>query len=545
MEDRQANSAVNARKRRLLVALMAFSVGGCATSRDALQSDLSHSGHLPQSVVAGGDVFDTQSDSEHSAFKPTPPVQTVGYDEEQAISSPLRLPLQSAEDETSANEESVDAVSDGDATDEREAGKDAAIELVEPIPLGVASNANVTQQPVSYFVSTALANHPKIRAARNRVAAASNVIPQAKALPDPMVGNTFWPIHSQALQTAGGRVGHQFQLSQGVPWPDKLRTKAAIASREVQMAQAEVDRIEREITEAVRLAYYEVWFATRAIAIIEETRELVDDLTQVAEARYKSGGTQQDVLRAQLETDRLDDQIVGLRKQKEQAQADLAALLQQPITLVPETQDNIGSTNTPQRVDELLGLAEQCSPELRALAWEIQRDRQKQRLAYLQQYPDFNVGMNYSIINDNHDVISPVANGNDNISFVFGVTVPIWREKINAGIREAAHRTSSTAQRLDAERDAIQGKLRRLVAQADALVEQETIYEDRIIPRTEDTLKLSIADYRGKRTDFFTLIETYRELLMFETQLARIEATLAGTIAQIERTVGCPYGGEG
>jgi len=36
------------------------------------------------------------------------------------------------------------------------------------------------------------------------------------------------------------------------------------------------------------------------------------------------------------------------------------------------------------------------------------------------------------------------------------------------------------------------------------------------------------------------LIETYRELLMYETQLARIDANLAGTVAQIERTVGCP-----
>jgi cobalt-zinc-cadmium efflux system outer membrane protein len=52
-------------------------------------------------------------------------------------------------------------------------------------------------------------------------------------------------------------------------------------------------------------------------------------------------------------------------------------------------------------------------------------------------------------------------------------------------------------------------------------------------------LKLSIADYRGKRTDFFSLIETYRELLMFETQLARIDASLAGTLAEIERVVGC------
>jgi len=53
-------------------------------------------------------------------------------------------------------------------------------------------------------------------------------------------------------------------------------------------------------------------------------------------------------------------------------------------------------------------------------------------------------------------------------------------------------------------------------------------------------LKLSLADYRVKRTDFFALIETYRELLMYETQLARIDANLGGTVAQIERTVGCP-----
>ncbi|QEG01494.1 putative outer membrane efflux protein MdtP [Stieleria maiorica] len=547
MEVRQTNPSAKSRKRRLLVVVMAFSVGGCATSRDVLQSDLSHTRQVPRAVANSGNVIDAQDDAEHSAPKIASPVETVGYDEELAISSPLRLALQTEGGEVSGTDdhEAVDEASNEATTDEGEAVKNGSDELAEPISMGVASNVHVTQQPVNYFVSTALANHPKIRAARNRVAATSNVIPQARALPDPKFNNTFWPIQDQALQTAGGRVGHQFQLSQGVPWPEKLSAKAAIASREVQMAQAEVQRIEREITESVRLAYYEVWFATRAITIIEETRELVDDLTQVAEARYKSGGTQQDVLRAQLEADRLDDQLVVLRKQKKQAQADLAALLQQPVSLIPETQQDIGLTNVPKQLDELLGLAEQCSPELRALAWEIQRDREKQRLACLQKYPDFNLGLNYSIINDDTNVISPVANGHDNISFVVGVTLPIWREKINAGIREASHRTSSTTQRLEAERDAIQGKLRRLMAQADALVEQEGIYEDRIIPRTEDTLKLSIADYRGKRTDFFTLIETYRELLMFETQLARIEATLAGTIAQIERTVGCPYGGEG
>ena len=533
-------STISRGKRRiLLMPLAMLFFGGCVATQENRQAQTQMSRHSPRNVVVNKSY--SAQEPERSSADLRNVVRQASHDDGTSLAAPLPIPVTSdAGQDVSEDSGSEESSTTEDSGEGQRGADNSAEELVGPAILAVPSTAS--EQPVDYFVSVALAGHPKIRAARSRVAAASNVIPQARALPDPKFNNTFWPIQDQALQTAGGRVGHQFQLSQGVPWPEKLRAKAAIASREVQMAQAEVDRIEREITEAVRLAYYEVWFATRAIAIIKESRALVDDLTKVAEARYKSGGSQQDVLRAQLEADRLDDQLVGLRKQKEQAQADLAALLQQPVSLMPETQDDIGLRNVPEQLEELLGLAEQCSPELRAIAWEIQRDREKQRLACLQKYPDFQLGLNYSIISDDNNVISPVANGHDNLSFVVGVTLPIWREKINAGIREASHRTSSSAQRLEAERDVIYGRLRRLMAQADALVEQEDIYGDRIIPRTEDTLKLSIADYRGKRTDFFTLIETYRELLMFETQLARIEATLAGTIAQIERTVGCPYG---
>lgn len=530
------------KRRFVLVLLAGLTSGGCATSPKPQPSAFTQTAPFSQ-VAAANQKNSPINVGKASTAQMSSAIRTVGYNEGFVMTAPQIGLKQDSEtgsaDETSSQSEDSE---EDKANQETESGASKNEDRQQSTGPQIVNSASAsgTQQPAQYFVSVALAGHPKLRAARQRVEAATNVAPQVSALPDPMFNNTFWPIQNQALQTAGGRVGHQFGLSQGVPWPEKLRTKADIANREVQMAQAEVDRIEREITEGVRLAYYEVWFATRAIAILEETRDLVDDLTQVAEARYKSGGSQTDVLRAQLETDRLDDQTVTLRKQKEQAQADLAALVQRPATLMPEATQELGLTNVPEQLDGLLALAEQCSPELRAIAWEIQRDRQKQKLACLQKYPDLQLGLNYAIISDGNNVISPVANGHDNISFTVGTTLPIWREKINAGIREAAHRTTSSTERLEAERDAIQGKLRRLMAQADALVQQQDIYKERIIPRTEDTLKLSIADYRGKRTDFFTLIETYRELLMFETQLARFEATLAGTVAQIERTVGCP-----
>lgn len=519
-------------KRLLLAALIATSASGCAAPRGVSLSKSPTKAEPTTTVVAPATVPAAAKSAglsnvdrgnvdpgnvnwdEVVAEQSAAAVQPAGFSDGIIVASPGALVLQ--QDETAAQE-------------------DNSVSLPAP------DSPSSAGQTVEYFVGTALARHPKILAARQRVATATNVIPQARALPDPTFNNTFWPLHDNAIQTAAGRVANQMSVNQMVPFPEKRKAKAAIASREVQIAQAEVDAIAREITESVRLAYYEVWFATRAIAIIEETKDLVVDLTNVAEARYRSGGSQQDVLRAQLETDRLDDQLVTLKKQKQVAQADLATLLQQPVGMLPEASAELGIRDTPQQIEEAIALAEQCNPKLRGLAWEIQRDREKERLACLQKYPDISVGLSWGLVSDNNDVLSPVANGNDQLSFSVGTTLPIWRDKINAGIREAAHRRSSTTHRLEAERDELYGKIRRLIVQADALNEQRDIYQDRIIPRTEDTLRLSIADYRGKRTDFFTLIETYRELLMFETQLARIDATLAGTIAQLDRTVGCPF----
>ncbi|WDQ18080.1 TolC family protein [Rhodopirellula sp. P2] len=389
------------------------------------------------------------------------------------------------------------------------------------------------------MVSTALATHPSIAAARQKVAAAQHRIPQVTALEDPMLGNTFWPIHDQALQTAGGRIGHQFSLSQKVPWPEKLDARGAVAARDVQIAMAEIRRAEIEIIEAVQLAYYELWLADELIRIVEDNTELVEDLIKVSEARYKTGGSQQDVLRAEIEGDRLEEQLIGLRQQKEQARADLGALVRQPMNLMPTAVDEIGVSEAAPQLEVLVAEAEACNPTLQGLAAEIARDRAKESLACLQQYPDFQLGIGYSIVSDDHDVISPVANGHDNINFSVGVTLPIWRDKINAGVREAAHDRSATTLRREAEQDKLRGTLRRQVAAAYASIEQLELYRERLIPRTEQTLEIATADYQGKKADFTDLIATYRELLSLQVQVARAEARLASTLAQIEKTVGC------
>ncbi len=174
------------------------------------------------------------------------------------------------------------------------------------------------------------------------------------------------------------------------------------------MTKAEIAKAEREVVEAVRLAYYELWLADELIRIVEDNKELVNDPIKVSEARYKTGGSQQDVLHAELEGDKLEDQLISLRRQKEQ--------------------------------------------------------------------------------------------------------------------------------------DRLRGLLRREVAAAYAAIEQLELFRDRLVPRTEQTLEIATADYQGEKNDFTDLIDIYRDLLSLEVQVARTKATLASTLAQIERTVGCEVG---
>lgn len=402
----------------------------------------------------------------------------------------------------------------------------------EPIP------ASSRQVAVETLVAQAVDSHPRVRAAKARYAAASWRPTQARSLEDPLLSNNFYPISDQALQTAGGRAGNTLSVSQKYPWPEKRDAKAAIASREAQMAAAQVRAVELEIEELVRLAYYELWFADQAIRITDRNRGIAAELVRLAEARNAAGGSRQDVLRAGVQVDNLDNRLIELRRQKALAQADLAALVHRPDAVGVEPTETIDCETAIAERETLFTAAMDCNPELIEARWAASRDRQKQRLACLQKRPDFMLGAAWQTITET-DAVSPVANGHDNVSFMVGVTLPIWRDRIYAGIREASASVASSSGDYYAKRDDAFREIRRLDEQIDAAREQLRLYEERLTPRAKQTLELAAADYRGRLVDFGEVADGFSEVLMIELQETRVEATLCGLVAQLKRAVGC------
>ncbi len=413
----------------------------------------------------------------------------------------------------------------------------ASLEVENSATLPVEENLEGSHD-IDFYVRLALERNPQILAAQRGVAAQTEVIPQVTALDDPILTETFQPITSNSVQTAAGRGVNALTVSQRFPWLSKLRVRGEVAEQETQMAITRLAQSELKVVEDIKLSYYELYFNQGAIAITVEDEKLLQDLIKFAVARYKTGQTsQQDVLRAQVELENLRNLLIVLRQKFRQAQADLA----KELHTSPEADlqaKSIEPNIAPRQIEQLYDAAVRCRPELQERLYALVRDQRATELAKLNYYPDFNVGVGWQAITANN-ALSGVANGNDNVAFTVGVSLPIWRDKLRAGVRESEHRLVEDARRYDGERDETFRRIKRLIVQVRAQEEQIKLFRDSIVPKSIQTLRVSTADYRVGKVDFQQIIDNWSDLLRFQTQLIRLEANLGQTLASLERVIGC------
>jgi outer membrane protein TolC len=393
-------------------------------------------------------------------------------------------------------------------------------------------------RPLGLYLQVAAERNPRILAAQREVAAIVETIPQETALENPMLQDTFWPDPEHSPQTASGRMPNSLMVTQQLPWLAKLRVRGEVAEQEAKMALAQLNQAQLEVIEQVSLAYYDIYYYQQAIRITEENAKLLRDLVSISEARLRTGGSQQDVLRAQLEVDQLQNQLIELRQQLRMAQADLAALLHASPDLEPLALEPLVLPETPAVIEWLYEVAVRCRPELQERLHTIVREERRRELAALEKYPDFTAGFSWDAMTTDQ-AIAPTADGLDNYGVIVGASLPIWHHRIRAGVREAEHRMVESARSYDATRDDTFRQIRRLMAQILATEQQIDLYRDTILPRAGQTLRVSIPEYSTGGTDFFQVFNNYSEVLRLQIQLARLQANLGQSLASLERVIGC------
>ena len=318
----------------------------------------------------------------------------------------------------------------------------------------------------------------------------------------------------------------------------KLRAQSQAAEAEVDMARAHLAATELDVIEQVSRAYYQLYFVERSLQITEQNRKLLVQVLEIAEIRYKTAKTsQQDVLRLQAELSGIDGEVVRLGQELDSVRADLAQLLHVSPETSFQTTGQLGDQGIPQDLDRLYKQAIVARPELHEQLAAIERDRSKVERAQLDYFPDLTFGAQWGAMTTNR-ALAPSADGLDMVGLNISANIPLYRNRIRAGVREAEFQAVASARQYDQIKDQTLRDVKSLFAQAKGQQEVARLFRESIIPKTQQALDVAIREYQVGTTEFVQMIDNWRELLRFQIMHQQLEAQLRQTMASLERVVG-------
>lgn len=387
------------------------------------------------------------------------------------------------------------------------------------------------------FVRYALYHSPEVEAAYQRWRASAERLPQVGALPDPRLSVGFF---LEEVQTRTGPQEARVGVSQAFPWPGQLQNREDAASKAAAAAWRRFEAVRLSVTERVVSTLHDLAYLDATISITEENLDLLRSFEEVLRARYRVGsGSHPELIRVQVELGQLEDRLTQLRSMRPAYVAELNAALNRP-----SGEEVARMTGLPGRIasvdaDGLAEIARRSNPMLLAMDEQIEEQRLLSEVARRDGLPEFMVGLDYIVTGEAVNSSTP-GSGDDPILLNFGISLPIWRDKYDAGVREAlARRLAVAGERADQANRIAAGIHRAWFEHTDA-DRRVRLYENTLIPKAEESLRASLAGFRAGETSFLDLLDTERTLLEFAIAAERARADRGKALARLNTLVGEP-----
>jgi outer membrane protein, heavy metal efflux system len=404
------------------------------------------------------------------------------------------------------------------------------------ILLGLARRGPAQELNLGELLQEALAQNPELKAREAEVSAAAARVPQAGALPDPMLtlGVMSLPVDSWSFNREP-MTQKTVELSQEFPFPGKRPLLARAAGAERETAEARLAALRNQVVREVREAYAELYYLDHALEINRQNLELLKQFVQVAGSRYAVGqGLQQDVLKAQVEQSMLLDRELMLTADRQVAAARLSRLLGRPADppLGPALQ--LPAEPLPSDPQALADQAAANNPEILMNEKMAAASEDLEKLARRSYYPDFTVMLGYGQ-RDPVTMNGVKQESPDLVSGTVGFNLPIYSHRKQS---QAVVENQARAEQRRHERDDAALRVREAVAaayaQARRAEQQIELYRSGIIPQSENSLHSALAGYQVNKVDFLTLLDNQKTLYDLQTKLLRLQVDYSQALARLD-----------
>jgi outer membrane protein TolC len=390
--------------------------------------------------------------------------------------------------------------------EETQARQQLTSQTYQPSPSKAQLPILTTNSTLRDFLTFAMLNQPSVAVAYFDWAASVERITTARSFPDPQL--TFqMDIQNVVTSIMPGIMG-------SIPWPGKLHGAAEVASAESQAKYAAFEAAVLQSAFSVKQAYYQLYFLEEKIRVNRNTMAILSDLENLARTQNEVGKvTLQDVLRAQIEQDRVRTEVDNLDDSRNALLAQFkAALGLKANDATPPLPARFESTPLDLSSETLFQTALERDTRLKTLEAEVRAAEASLRLARRSRLPDFTLGLMADAQTD-PTLYRPLGT----------VTVPIWRDKIAAQIAEAQANTRGAEARASAEAIGLAADLAQRLFVYRESTRNLALLNERLLPKARQSLEVARSGYLGGQTDFLNVTDSERTLLGFE--LDRVEAS--------------------
>jgi outer membrane protein TolC len=394
-------------------------------------------------------------------------------------------------------------------------------------PLAAQSDRGLTLAEV---YGSLAGGSPRIAAAHAQADAARARIGPVSRWPDPAIqlGLMNRNLPGLGLQDPLGM--NQIQVMQMIPvaGKTKLAVKAARAEADAEASRAQ--EVGWEVRTRAAMSFYDLYQADETLGTMAAARRLLQEIIRTTETMYAEGkGRQTDVLRAQVELARMDEEIIRMASMRDGMAARLNSLRGLPVDtpvptpLLPRLPDSLPGRDAL----ESRGLADR--PMLAAGQSRVASAEAEARRAGREIWPDLTVGVIYGQ--------RPMLGGGTERmgSFMLGFTLPLAagsrQRQMTAEARAMAAMASADLEDMRTETRGRIGEVHADLLRARRLTQ---LYRTTLLPELRATATAARASYESGGLDFMTLLDSQMAIIRAEQELIRFEADAGRALAELE-----------
>ncbi|MBR09424.1 MAG: transporter [Rickettsiales bacterium] len=369
-------------------------------------------------------------------------------------------------------------------------------------------------QTLEDYFKLAAENNPGLQAKYKAFEAALERIPQANSLPDPTFSFGYF---ISPVETRVGPQRARFSLTQMFPWFGTLKSKGDAAALLAEAKYQAFLDARNQLYYQVAASYYPLYELEQWISLEQENVEILESYKTISTKQFENGnGAMVDVLRVDIMLKDAATNLQILTEKKRPLIAAFNALLNRDETEEVIVQDSltIKALLSDYRRDSLLA----DHPILNELDLKLKASEEMEQVAIKQGLPKFGVGLDYAIVGNRSGVELP-DNGQDILMPMVSVSIPIFRRKYNAAIKEA--QLSQESYQLQKE-DYTNSLISSYEMVAFELEQQRQLIGlyDQQIAESQQALNLLYTAYGNSGKDFEEVLRMQQQLLKYEKMKA-------------------------